>query len=215
MICSGRPNRSQGVAPPEVVPGQSNRGRSGIRPWKNLRVLAYVFWHTPAAIDGIVTYEAALAAFHRSLDPADISGFRGSQAFLVQGAMWVSSSVVYEDWYLVDDFTALGELNDAAVSGHRQRPHDDVAGMAGEGTAGVYALRQGAQLSDARRAAWFGKTAGASYDKFLSRLGGRGSLWQRQMVLGPTPEFCSLGDEDPPSGAVTVTRVRKVGTSAS
>ena len=179
-------------------------------------MLAYVFWHTPGAIDGIVTYEAALAAFHRSLDPAEISGFRGSQAFLVQGAMWVSSSVVYEDWYLVDDFTALGELNDAAVAGHRRRPHDDVAAMAGEGMAGIYALRQGAaQLSDARRAAWFGKTAGATYDEFLGRLGGRGSLWQRQMVLGPTPEFCSLDDEDPPSGAVTVTRVRKVGASVS
>jgi hypothetical protein len=183
---------------------------------KGFRMLAYVFWHTPVAIDGLATYEAALAAFHQSLDPADISGFRGSQAFLIQGAMWVSSSVVYEDWYLVDDFTALGELNDAAVSGHRQRPHDDVAGMAGQGMAGIYALRQGAaQLSDARRTAWFDKTAGASYDEFLGRLGGRESLWQRQMVLGPTPEFCSFDDEDPPSGAVAVTRVRKVAASAS
>jgi hypothetical protein len=183
---------------------------------KSFPVLAYVFWHSPGAIDGIVTYEAALAAFHRSLDPADISGFLGSQAFLVQGAMWVSSPVVYEDWYFVDDFTALGELNDAAVAGHRQRPHDDVAAMAGEGMAGIYALRQGAaQLSDGRRATWFGKPAGAPYDEFLGRLGGRGSLWQRQMVLGPTPEFCSVDDEDPPGGAVTVTRVRKVGASTS
>jgi hypothetical protein len=179
-------------------------------------VLAYVFWHTPVSIDGIAAYEAALAAFHRSLDPADLRGFRGSQAFLVQGAVWASSSVVYEDWYLVDDFTALGELNVAAVSGDRKRPHDDAAGMAGEGMAGIYALRQGApRLSDARRAAWFGKTAGASYDDFFRRLGGRGSLWQRQMVLGPTPEFCSLDDDDPPSGAVTVTRVRRVGASAA
>jgi SAM-dependent methyltransferase len=191
-------------------------GGPALRLCKSFRVLAYVFWHTPGAIDGIVTYEAALAAFHRSLDPAEISGFRGSQAFLVQGAMWVSSAVVYEDWYLVDDFTALGELNDAAVAGHRRRPHDDVAAMAGEGMAGIYSLRQGAaQLSDGRRAAWFDKIAGASYDEFLGRLGGRGSLWQRQMVLGPTPEFCSLDDDDPPSGAVTVTRVRKVGASAS
>ena len=179
-------------------------------------MLAYVFWHAPAAIDDIVTYEAALAAFHRSLDPAEISGFRGSQAFLVQGAMWVLSSVVYEDWYLVDDFTAVGQLNDAAVAGRRQGPHDDVAAMAGEGMAGIYALRRGAaKLSDAPRAAWFGKTTGASYDEFLGRRGGSGSLWQRQMVLGPTPEFCSLDDDDPPTGAVTVTRVRKVAASAS
>jgi hypothetical protein len=177
-------------------------------------VLAYVFWHTPGPIEAIAPYEAALAAFHRRLDPADISGFRGSQAFLVEGAVWASSPVVYEDWYLVDDFGALGELNIAAVSGHRQQPHDGVARMAGVGMAGIYALRQGVGgLSDARRAAWFSKTAGVSYDEFYRRLGPRGSLWQRQMNLGPTPEFCSLGDDDPPSGAVTVTRVRSVGAS--
>jgi hypothetical protein len=70
-------------------------------------------------------------------------------------------------------------------------------------------------VSDARRAPWFGKTAGVSYDGFFRRLGGRGSLWQRQIVLGPTPEFCSLDDDYPPSAAMTVTRVRKVGASAS
>ena len=69
-------------------------------------MLAYVFWHTPGSVDGIDTYEAALAAFHSSLDPADVRGFRGSQAYLVQGASWFSTPVVYEDWYLVDDFTA-------------------------------------------------------------------------------------------------------------
>lgn len=179
-------------------------------------MLAYVFWHGPGSTDSIANYEAALAAFHRSLDPGEINGFHGSQAFVVEGATWASSRVVYEDWYFVNDFTALGELNAAAVSGHRQRPHDDVAGMADEGTAGIYALRQGtARLSEAGQAAWFGKTAGVSYDEFYRRLGRRGSLWQRQMVLGPTPEFCSLDDDDTPRGAVTVTRVRTVAASTS
>ena len=118
-------------------------------------MLAYVFWHAPASIDGISTYETALAAFHKSLDPADISGFRGSQACLVQGALWVSSPVVYEDWYLVDDFTALGVLNEAAVSVHRRRPHDDVASMAGEGVAGLYALRRGTAQPLDMWAVWF------------------------------------------------------------
>jgi hypothetical protein len=178
-------------------------------------VLAYVFWHTPESVDGIASYEAALAKFHRSLQPADIAGFRGSQTFLVHGAVWVPSPVVYEDWYLVDDFCALGELNVAAVAAHRQRPHDDVAAMAGEGVAGIYALRQGAaRPSNVGQAAWFGKASGVSYDEFFGRLGGRRSMWQRQMVLGPTPEFCSLDDDDPPSGAATVTYVRRIGGSA-
>ena len=175
-----------------------------------------MFWHAPGAADDISTYEAALATFHASLDPADISGFRGSHAFLVHGAAWTSSSLVYEDWYLIDDFTALGTLNEAAVSGQRRRSHDNVAGMAGEGMAGVYALRRGAaEPPDTGRAVWFGKTAGVSYDELFGRLGERRSLWQRQMVLGPTPEFCSLDDDDLPTGAVIVTRMRKVGASAS
>jgi hypothetical protein len=178
-------------------------------------VLAYVFWHTPESVDGSAGYEAALAAFHDSLQPADIRGFHGSRTFLVHGAVWVPSPVVYEDWYLVDGFCALGELNVAAVSGRRQRPHDDVAGMAGEGIAGLYALRRGtAWLSRAAKAAWFDKTPGVSYDEFFGRLGGRPSMWQRQMVFGPTPEFCSVDDDDPPSDAVTVTYVRKIGASA-
>ena len=185
---------------------------------KGFRMLAYVFWHTPASLDGTSTYETALAAFHQTLRPADIRGFHGSHAWLVQGATWISSPVAYEDWYLVDDFTALGVLNEAAVSGHRRRPHGDVASMAGEGKgmAGVYALcRGGAQSLDAPRAVWFGKRAGRSYGEFFDELGERRSLWQRQMVLGPTPEFCSVDDDEIPAGAVVVTRVRKVGASAS
>jgi len=123
-------------------------GRQTLRLCKSFRVLAYVFWHTPGANDGIVTDEAAL------------------------GAPWTRMAC---------------------------EPRNPLMSA----------------LADARPAAWFDKSAGASYDEFLGRRGGRGSLWQRQMVLGPTPEFCSLGDEDPPGGAVIVTRVRTVGASAS
>jgi hypothetical protein len=36
------------------------------------------------------------------------------------------------------------------------------------------------------------------------------------MVLGPTPEFCSLDDnDDAPDGAVVVTRIRTVASSAT
>jgi X-X-X-Leu-X-X-Gly heptad repeat protein len=179
-------------------------------------MLAYVFWHVPGSVDGIDMYEAALAKFHRSLDPADIPGFRGSRACLVEGAPWVPASVVYEDWYFVDDFTALGALNEAAVAGHRRGPHDNVAHMADKGTAGVYALQGGAaQLADGTRAAWFAKPSGKAYDEFYDLLGERTSLWRRQMVLGPTPEFCSLDDGDVPAGAVVVTRIRTVASSAA
>ena len=42
---------------------------------------------------------------------------------------------------------------------------------------------------------WFGKPEGMSHDDLFSRLAplvdrAQGALWMRQMVLGPTPEFC-------------------------
>src|SRR5207253_6612299 len=50
----------------------------------------------------------------------------------------VSCGNLYEDWYFVDDFTALGALNEAAVTVARKDPHDTVAKLAGGGAGGVY-----------------------------------------------------------------------------
>lgn len=170
-------------------------------------MLAYVFWHAPTATDATETYEEALRDFHRSLAQAALAGLRGSGAWRVEGAAWVPSPVVYEDWYLIDDFAALGELNAAAASGGRERSHAVVAALAGFGAAGLYALRNGAlRPPPVGTAAWFDKPSGAPGDGFVAGLGGRCSVWQRQLVLGPTPEFCSLDDDDPPAGAVLVTR---------
>ena len=125
-------------------------------------------------------------------------------------------AVVYEDWYLVDDFTALGALNEAAVPAIADGPMTrSRAWRAWEWPASTPSTRAPHSLSDAARAGWFGKTAGVSYDEFFDRLGERRSLWQRQMVLGPTPEFCSVDDDDLPAGAVVVSRIRKVGASAA
>jgi len=120
--------------------------------------------------------------------------YHGSAAFAIRGAPWLHSSEGYEDWYLVDDFAALGLLNDAAVSGVRKQPHDEAASKAGWGAGGIYKLLQGARdLAAARYATWFGKPAGITYQDFYDRIGQlpkNSSLWQRQMVLGPAPEFC-------------------------
>jgi hypothetical protein len=57
-----------------------------------------------------------------------------------------------------------------------------------------------ADEAGARWATWLSKPTGVPYDPFYQRLApvrGRdgGSLWRRQMVLGPTPEFCLLSQE--------------------
>jgi hypothetical protein len=103
----------------------------------------------------------------------------------------------YEDWYLVDGWAALGELNAAAVSGPRRAPHAAAATLAADGTAGIYGLLAGDPARPAW-AAWLAKPQGAAYEAFEPELraaaGPEASVWRRQMVLGPTPEFAVLGD---------------------
>jgi hypothetical protein len=96
----------------------------------------------------------------------------------------------------VADFQAIGLLNEAAVSGERQEPHDVVARAAAGGCAGIYRLRVGEFLpSRPPVQSWFAKPVGMGYEKLFSIVGPlagarQGALWQRQMTLGPTPEFC-------------------------
>jgi hypothetical protein len=152
-------------------------------------VLAYVFWHRPA--DAAGAYEEQLAAFHAALAAHPPAGFGGSAALRVQDAPWLPGhGQAYEDWYGVEDWTALGRLNEAAVSGPRLEPHDAVAVRAGAGAGAVYGLVSGPPELVATRASWLAKPAGADRDAFHAELAGPGrSVWMRQMVLGPSPEY--------------------------
>jgi hypothetical protein len=167
-------------------------------------VLAYVFWHWPAPSVDTAGYERAHLAFQDALAHAHLPGFQASVACRVEGAEWLPGlATAYEDWYLVHDFTALGLLNEGAVAGACRVPHDDVARVAAGGTAGLYRLVDGGAEAPVQPfAVWFPKPAGMSYAAFsgvmatwTDRAGV--SLWQRQMTLGPTPEFCLLSPEAP------------------
>jgi hypothetical protein len=163
-------------------------------------MLAYVFWHWPAATAD--TYEAALVPFHRALAAAGIPGFRDSLVCRVEGARWLGDvGPAYEDWYRVGDFADLGPLNAGAVSGACAAPHDAAARLAAGGIAGLYRLAAGDEGPPAQPcAAWLSKPAGTSYPAFFTALAGVTgragvALWQRQMTLGPTPEFCLLSPQ--------------------
>ncbi len=143
-------------------------------------MLAYVFWHR--ARDGISgpEYERALRAFHDSVGVTS-AAFRLAELPFGSGGG-------YEDWYLLEDWAALGALNAAAVSGERLPRHDAVAGLAAEGWGGVYALVRGPAVPPAATD-WVAKPAGQSYGEFVESLEAA-SVWQRQLLLGPAPEFC-------------------------
>ncbi len=158
-------------------------------------MLAYLFWHSPADGADLDEYEGLLAAFHARLREVPPPGFRESVAFAPSSD---SARYKYEDWYLVDDWNALGIMNSAAVDAARGPRHDPVARQAAKGAGGIYALQRGVlPITEVGSAAWSHKPPGLPHGTFETQLAdGREpaeyALWQRQMVLGPAPEYCVL-----------------------
>lgn len=161
-------------------------------------MLAYVFWHWPRPNMNAAQYEAAQRAFHAALDAAPPAGFSASHSAALRGVPWAAGGgPAYEDWYLVQASASLDPLNQAAITGSRQQPHDGAAALAAGGAAGLYLLRAGEPVIPPARAIWFGKPSGMTYaelDRALRDVVASGAcVWMRYMVLGPTPEFCLHG----------------------
>jgi len=170
-------------------------------------VLAYVFWHWKKPEIPIEEYERRQRAFHAALAASPPAGFVRSYSASVEGLPWTGAQTAYgvlaervcayEDWYLVEDFGALGFLNEGAVSGSRLKPHDAAAAAAEDGAAAIYALRQGDAASQRKYALWLSKPGGMSYAECYGHLepviaSAGGALWVRQMALGPAWELCVL-----------------------
>jgi hypothetical protein len=181
-------------------------------------MLAYVFWHWPVEGVDLERRTRLLEAFHRSLD-GDVPGLVRGGSYLGSGLPWTGAPEPIEDWWLVDDWTALGRLTEEAVRGRRTAPHTEVASTAALATAGLYGVVAGEpDALDGAHARWFAKPAGMSYDDLYAALAGAlgdALLVQRQLNLGPTPEFCllSLRPVALPAGIepVAATRTRLVG----
>jgi hypothetical protein len=155
-------------------------------------MLAYLFWHTRGRGADAETYERALATFHQALVDSPPPGFLGCAAHRLDGCTW-QAGPAYADWYLVEDWPALGVLNQAAVDARRRGTHDRVAASAAGGAGGIYQLRAGSHCIDARVAELWLDTPGP---------GEAQATWQRQMVLGPAPEFCLVGASAPAAATV-------------
>jgi hypothetical protein len=172
-------------------------------------VLAYLLWHRLAAGVEREAYEHAAERFHRSLRHSPPAGFRGSAVYRAQELPWLGSpGAGYEDWYLLDDFAAVGVLNEAAVAHGHRTAHDDVARRFGAGAGGMYGLLEGhPDLAAAPVIVWVSRPPSSrsplsrppgAAPALLGALLGDGmdpshaSLWRRQLVLGPAPEYCLL-----------------------
>jgi hypothetical protein len=160
-------------------------------------MLAYVFWHVPAEGISRDDYEARLVAFHSALRADAPPGLGLTATVGLDAIPWLGGTPGYEDWYLVEDFAALGGLNAAAVSGSRKASHDAAAASAHSGVAGLMGHVAGPLLPERPGwAAWLSKPAGMPYDAFHAALwealGNDACAWQRQMTLGPASEYCVL-----------------------
>lgn len=167
-------------------------------------MLAYVFWHRMREDCSKDIYENKIIKFQSTLAESHLVGFKGSVVARIDSAPWLAShSEAYEDWYLLDGSEVLDKLNDVAVSGSRKGPHNDVAHLATDFHGGLYQLRTGSEYSvSSEFALWLSKPAGSDYESFYRYISQntaseKSSLWRRQMVLGPTPEFCMIGTKMP------------------
>jgi len=165
-------------------------------------MLAYVFWHRPAAGVHEDDYERALVRFHHSLAENPPAGFASSATLRAAELPWLApageDSRGYEDWYLVENWTALGVLEAAAVSRGHAGAHDAAAREMGRGTGAVYRLLDGTpDLAQMRVAVWVTRPAGGEGAQLTDLLEdgfdpAGSALFQRCLVLGPAPELCLL-----------------------
>ncbi len=169
-------------------------------------MLAYVFWHRPLDDSALEAYERAQIAFHRSLAHAPPIGFLGSACYRAAELPWLGGLAGYEDWYFVEDYTALGVLNEAAVGHGHRTVHDDLAHRFGAGAGGLYGLIEGhppidpGAFDEESVAVWVGRSPGIERLALGELLGDgmdprHASLWRRQLVFGPAPEFCLLAGD--------------------
>lgn len=145
-------------------------------------MLAYIFWHRPRTDANRDLYEEAQRAFHSALETTISACFR------VAALPFDGERDGYEDWYLVESWEGLGELNRAAVDPTRRPAHDRAAAAAADGWGGVYSLVRG-RASIPAGVRWCEKPRGEPSERFVASLP-ETTVWQRQMVLGPGPEFC-------------------------
>src|SRR3954469_9947625 len=86
-------------------------------------MLAYLFWHEPQPEVDAEAYVGLLQGFHHALAAAPPPSFVRSWSVRLDVAPWDAGPAgrPFEDWDLVEDWAALGTLNEGAAGGRARR----------------------------------------------------------------------------------------------
>lgn len=160
-------------------------------------MLHFVFFHWPRADAERDVYTTRLKEFHRRLK-MELPGhkFTGSAVFELDSPPGLPyQGRVFADWYAVDTWSFVLTFKETAV-GAVAAEHNAIAQWMEGGSGAMYDTRGGAVglPAQAQHSYWFSKPKGMPYadlDRMLAPLAAMESvtLWQRQLVLGATPEF--------------------------
>jgi hypothetical protein len=156
-------------------------------------MLAYVFWHRPNPQVGHVAYEDAIRRFQAALLQHPSPGLVAAASWRIEAAPWLGDQPGYEDWCLLEGSSAMDPLNAHAVVGERQPSHDVLAAQMAVGAGGLYAHVWGDPCpAQDSTVTWLTRPRGIDWRAALEPVRAaapRATVWRRQMVLGPAPEF--------------------------
>ena len=165
-------------------------------------MLAYIFWHWPSQVSP-ADYERDQLAFQRALTAAAPEGFLESAIFRAAAAPWLPASAGLRGLVSGRRLRRAWAAQRRGGGGGRSGGARSSRGPVPRPCAGaLYRLRSGEPRIEGTPAAhWVTKPREMGYADFDAGLAEllaepAVSLWRRQMVLGPAPEFCLLAPRE-------------------
>ena len=157
-------------------------------------MLAYVYWHAAPTNMVAAEYEKTLLRFGYALAATKSPGLIGNASYAVGATPWLGEPG-YEDWAWLEGSWALDSLNEHAVSGPMEQPHNAIAQATKHGGHGaLYYLVTGEhEIPGDSKVFWLSRPRGVDWREAMPGIvgsaGAKVSAWRRQMVLGPSAEF--------------------------
>jgi hypothetical protein len=131
--------------------------------------------------------------FQHALLASPSPGLTSAASWRIEAVPWLGNEAGYEDWCLLQGSWAMDPLNSYAVTGDTKVVHDPLAAQMATGAGGLYAHVWGEPCTAARSIlVWLTRPRGIDWQRTLEPVRAaapNATIWRRQMVLGPAPEF--------------------------